>query len=259
MMIRTFDTPLFTNDQSIDRVLAADIPILLVFLPEPSASQLNPVMDNLAKQNAGQLLVVKVQAEDNPQAVRRFNIDRLPALVTWKKGEMVSSAQGISPTDLEAHAAFVLGRGPKPMPQTPPTRQAPAGQTPFGQAAAGQAGGKPAGSPAADGRPQPVTDQTFDQEVLRSRLPVVVDFWAPWCGPCRMTDPILEKLAREWAGRVRVVKVNADENPLTMSRYGVQGIPTMLVVKDGQIVDRWVGALPEQAVRSRLGSTLNIQ
>jgi len=253
-MIRAFDTPIFTNDQSIDRVLAADIPVLLVFIPDQPAAQLDQALDSLAKQNAGQLLVAKVPAKDNPQVVRRFNVERLPALVTWKKGELVSSAQGISPADLEAHAAYVLGRGPKPVPQAPPPGRVPAGQTPAGQAA-----GKPSGPPAGDGRPQPVTDQTFDQEVLHSKLPVVVDFWAPWCGPCRMTDPILEKLAREWAGRVRVAKVNADENPLSVSRYGVQGIPTMLVVKDGRIVDRWVGALPEQAVRSRLASTLNIQ
>jgi thioredoxin-like negative regulator of GroEL len=72
-----------------------------------------------------------------------------------------------------------------------------------------------------------------------------------------MTDPILEKLAREWAGKVRVAKVNADENPASVTRYGVQGIPTMMVVKNGQIVDRWVGAMPEQALRSRLASSLN--
>jgi thioredoxin len=261
-MIRSFDTPIFTNDQSIDRVLAADIPVLLVFLPEQPAADLNRALDGLAKKHAGQLLVAKVQARDNPQSVRRFNAEQSPALVAWRKGEQLSTAQRISAPDLEAHAAYVLGRGPKPTPQPAAAGHAPAGdrsrQGP-GQATGRPAAGEPGVSqPAGDGRPVHATDQTFDQEVLRSRLPVVVDFWAPWCGPCRMTDPILEKLAREWAGRVRVVKVNADENPATIGRYGVQGIPTMLVVQDGRIVDRWVGALPEQAMRSRLMSALNL-
>ena len=103
-------------------------------------------------------------------------------------------------------------------------------------------------------QPIHVTDAEFDKFVLKSELPVVVDFWAPWCGPCRMVAPTLEKLAVEWNGRVKIAKVNVDENPRIAGMYGIQSIPTMMVVKNGKIAERWAGALPEPALRSRLGS-----
>jgi len=89
-----------------------------------------------------------------------------------------------------------------------------------------------------------VTDQAFEKAVLKSPLPVLVDFWAPWCGPCHMVAPTLEAIARDYSGRLIVAKVNTDENPEWAMRYGVQGIPTMLLMRDGKIVQRQVGALP---------------
>ena len=88
----------------------------------------------------------------------------------------------------------------------------------------------------------------FDEEI-RASIPVLVDFWAPWCGPCRMVSPIVEQLGRELAGRLKVVKLNVDEAPAAASRYGVQGIPLLVVVRDGREVDRAVGALPAQRLR----------
>ncbi len=101
-----------------------------------------------------------------------------------------------------------------------------------------------------------VTDASFDQDVVRSPLPVIVDFWAPWCGPCRMVAPTLDKLAVEWNGRVKIAKVNVDENPLIAGRYGITGIPTMMVFSAGKMVDRWAGALPEPALRARLSNSI---
>ena len=100
--------------------------------------------------------------------------------------------------------------------------------------------------------PVTVTDATFAQEVERSLLPVLVDMWAEWCGPCRMIAPAIEQLAGELAGRVRVAKLNIDENPATPSRFGVRSIPTLLVFKDGREADRLVGALPKQEILRRL-------
>jgi thioredoxin 2 len=97
-----------------------------------------------------------------------------------------------------------------------------------------------------------VTDANFAEEVERSPLPVLLDMWAPWCGPCRMIAPVIEQLAGELTGRVKVAKLNTDENRRTQARFGVRSIPTLLVLKNGQEVDRIVGALPKQEILRRL-------
>lgn len=107
----------------------------------------------------------------------------------------------------------------------------------------------PAAVPA---QPVVVTDATFEQEVLRSPLPVMVDVWAPWCGPCRMIAPVVEELAKEFAGRAKVVKLNSDENQRVPSQYQIQGIPTLLFFKNGQLADRVVGAVPKPTILQKL-------
>ena len=103
-----------------------------------------------------------------------------------------------------------------------------------------------------------VTDAAFEKTVLQSKLPVIVDFWAPWCGPCHMVAPVLVKLAKEYAGRMLVTKVNTDENPEWAQKFGIQGIPTMLFVASGKIVHRQVGALPEGMIRDTVIQFMNV-
>ena len=90
-----------------------------------------------------------------------------------------------------------------------------------------------------------VTDANFDQEVLKSDKAVLIDFWAPWCAPCRAIAPLIDELAGEYAGRLKVVKINVDDNPETPARYGVRGIPNLLIIKSGQVKEQIVGAVPK--------------
>jgi thioredoxin 1 len=102
------------------------------------------------------------------------------------------------------------------------------------------------------GEPLQVTEGSFEREVLKSEVPVLVDFWAVWCGPCRMIAPILEKFSKEFEGRVKIVKVDVDHNPGLSKTYGINGIPTLLVFHKGEVVKTWVGAMPEQMFRTEL-------
>jgi len=96
------------------------------------------------------------------------------------------------------------------------------------------------------------TDGAFDSDVLKSDVPVLVDFWAEWCGPCKMIGPLVEELAGDYEGKAVVAKLNVDENPQVTARFGVRSIPTLLVFKNGQIVDKQIGAVPKSVLASKL-------
>ena len=106
------------------------------------------------------------------------------------------------------------------------------------------------------GKPQAVSDQTFEQEVLKSDTPVLVDFWATWCGPCRMVGPVLEDVANEQGDKIKVAKLDVDANPITAGRFGVRAIPTMIVFKNGREADRIVGYHPKPQLMQKLAPHL---
>jgi thioredoxin 1 len=229
-----FDTPIHINDQSLDRVLANPLPVLLFMAEGPLGPALQNALAEVARAEAGKLLVARLDSSLNPEAARRFNAQQGAHLVFWKAGaEEVHLAASLrsksSPQAMrgaDSRQKLRLNRISTPTPSLP---------TP---------------SPNGDSdRPFRVDERSFEREVLHSPDPVLVDFWAPWCGPCRMIAPVLDRLASEYSGRLRIAKLNVDENPRLASHYGVQGIPHLIIFKGGRPAERIVGAYPEPALR----------
>lgn len=107
------------------------------------------------------------------------------------------------------------------------------------------------------GKVSEVSDASFGEDVLRSSVPVLIDFWAPWCGPCRAIAPVVEELAAEYAGRLKVVKMNVDDNPQTPSQYGVRSIPNLLIIRGGQVADQVVGNVPKAQLAKAIDRVLS--
>ena len=107
------------------------------------------------------------------------------------------------------------------------------------------------------GKPVPISDATFEQEVLKATTPVLVDFWATWCGPCRMIAPVLEEIAAEKSEQLKIAKLDVDANPVSAGRFGVRAIPTMIVFKDGREAQRLVGYMPKEKLLQQLGQYIN--
>lgn len=103
-----------------------------------------------------------------------------------------------------------------------------------------------------EGTPSHITDADFEQEVIKADIPVLVDFWAPWCGPCHMVAPMLEELAQELNGKVKIVKMNVDENPKTPPQYGIRAIPTLILFKGAEVAEQITGVVPKDQLKSKL-------
>jgi thioredoxin 1 len=258
-----FDSPITTNDQSLDRVLANPLPVLLFLSPTIPDETIQSTLADIARNEAGKLLVAKVNSRENPETAKRFRADGSATLAVWQSGTEKAHLEWPTPEQIREAAAFVLGRGPAPhqLEQKQEARQAAsqevrqgAGQGTGGYA--GSATGTGTGAGTAIDHPITVSERDFEQQVLRSPQPVLVDFWAPWCGPCRMIAPTLEKLAREYAGKIRVAKLNVDENQRIAGQFNVMSIPLLILFKNGKPVQQLLGAHPEQNIRRLIEQAL---
>ena len=254
-----FDAPIHANDLTYERaVYQAGVPVVAVFWRRdcPPCEQLDPVLNRLAREYAGKLLVVKLNVEDAPQAAQREQIRHLPTLLLVKEGRVVQRGEG-APTEtaLREWAAYLVGERPAMPASLPGGARVPL----HGAAQQAQPPRQPRSRPQAqsgvgDGKPVTLTDATFGDFV--SSGVALVDFWAEWCGPCHMIAPAIETLAREYAGRVKVGKLNVDENPRTPMQFQIRGIPTLIIFRNGQPVDRIVGVQSLPALRQRLDAVL---
>lgn len=256
-MAIAYDTTIKTSAQNLERVLALGRPALLVFETDhcEPCTRLDQHLKELAVEFGGKVLIVRVEDATQGGLQQQFNLTRAPTLILWKDGHELERIEGAAPKDaLKQHLEFLAGEVAQPTPATGPSqplRGKRAGgdgaSYSYNQPPAAQSWGTPNQSTKSE--PIDVSDASFEGEVLRSPVPVLVDFWAPWCGPCRMVSPIVEELGREYAGRLRVAKVNTDENPVRPSSLNIRGIPTLILFKNGREVDRIVGAAPKASLK----------
>ena len=235
----SFATPIHTSEQSLDRVLKAGLPVLLVFWRPDSApcKELDSTLARLAIRFEGQALIAKVNVEDNAALAQRYKVDAVPSLVFVRAEQEQARATGAAPEErLGAWVAALIAGGAKVAAPKGPSEPL---------------GGEPPKAGDAKGGVITLTDATFEQ-ALAGKQPLFVDFWAPWCGPCRMVAPSVEQLAQEFAGRAVVAKINVDENQRTSQRYDVMSIPALYIFKGGRPVERVVGAQPLSVLRQAL-------
>ncbi len=232
-----YDTPINATDASFERaVLQSALPVVAVFWSAQSVprQQLNDVLGQTARDYAGEALVVKLDADDAPQAQTQHNVDSLPQFLFFRQGGLVARAKGMPSVEaLRPWVEYLLERGPKPATKKARQEQAPAD----------------------DGHPLTATDGNF-QEILSASTPALVDFWAGWCQPCRMVAPAIEQLAQEFTGRAIVAKLDIDANPIIAQRYGVMSIPTLILYRNGQEVERVMGVQAVHILRQKLEALL---
>jgi thioredoxin 1 len=218
-----------TNGQSIGRVLVAGLPVALIFWSkhQPLDATWEALLERSAAQYAGRLLIAKVDADTEQAVAQQYALPTLPAFVLVRQGktEVALPARGDS-NSFVAWVRHLLEGGPRPAMTSAPTANS-------------------------DGKPITLTDANFNQ-IVQGEKPVLVDFWAPWCGPCRMVAPAVEELAKSFQGRAVIGKLNVDENPQTAQRYQIMSIPALYIFKGGKVVDRMVGAQPAAILQQRL-------
>lgn len=231
------DTPITTDDQNLKKVLTQQQPVMLILYNGKKDAPLEDALKKAAKKHAGELLIVQVDISINHEAYVQYGAPPTPALVTLLPGilgrKVKSQAALIRPADVRAHIDHLLHDTPLPEPK----------------AAAQDDNAKSAAPTPGNAKPIIVSDRTFQDVVLKSKQPVLVDFWAAWCGPCRSIAPYIEQMAKEYQGQVKVAKLDTDANQKIARQYDIRSIPTFIIFKNGQPTARFTGASPQHIKR----------
>lgn len=250
------DAPIHTSAANLPRVLNAGLPTVLVFWRRDckTCERLLPALNATAKSHAGKLLVAQINVTDEANVAKQYRIAQLPTVVFMQGEKEAGRGIGaIGERELAAWAQFLTAGGARPPEPSGPSE--PFGAAPHRAAdppptsSTARPAGQPGGGPK---EPVVLTDANFNQVLREARVPVLVDFWAVWCGPCKMVAPHVAALAQEFAGRAIVGKLNVDENPRTAGQYGIMSIPTLLIFSNGQVVEQIVGAQQPQVLRQKL-------
>jgi len=248
--------PIILTDANLDTILNGSKPaLILVTTGEGLRGDFRVAYEKSANETKGDVLFAKLDPRANPRAAEVFGVGEKPILVAWYCGQEVVRRPRPWGTDLPSVIEMLeKAVGDNPM----PAKQEDAIQN---QVQPKEAKDKSVTDQTniVHTAPVAVTDATFEQEVLNSDLPVLVDFWAAWCGPCRMVAPILDKLAEEFAGQIKIAKVDVDANPALSQAFRIQSIPNMMIVKNRTMIFNQPGALPETALRQLITQAIEIE
>ncbi len=235
------------TDDNLDSVLTGDKPVMLLISNGDGVRGDFVTAFRKAQDDETDIIFAKLDPTANPKAAERFNAGSKPLLIGWYCGETVVRRNKPWGTDmplaLEQINERVAAINPPQEAETTPEKTA----------------ARPKKPKVVDTKPVEVTDDTFQAEVIDFELPVLVDYWAEWCGPCRMVAPILDKLAAEYAGKIRIAKVDVDANPGLSQTFQIQSIPTLMMIKNRTIVFSQPGALPEPAMRNLIDQLIELE